>query len=146
LGRLVDVKESKIGSAERFAVDLPFKWTLPESAPKPGDSWEWGYTIQLDPPLGTGEKYPATQRYKCQEPTKGLLTATVGTEVKDMPAAGEQIPLLPMMLEGTLYFHSATGRYYAARLKTEREVKNHQGEGSSYKYASTYVEDLVAEK
>lgn len=146
-GRLVDVKESKVGPAARFAAELPFKVTLPETEPKPGESWDRNYTIQLDPPLGTGEKYAATQRYACQEPKGGFLTVGLTTAIKDVPApAAEQIPLLPLALEGTLYFHAATGRYYGARLKTEKELKNHQGEGSKYRFVSTYVEDLVPER
>jgi hypothetical protein len=146
-GRLVDVKESKVGPAARFATELPFKVTLPEADPKPGESWDRTYTIQLDPPLGTGEKYAATQRYACQDPKGGFLTVGLTTAIKDVPAqAAEQIPLLPLALEGTLYFHAPSGRYYGARLKTERELKNHQGEGSKYRFVSTYVEDLVPAK
>jgi hypothetical protein len=146
-GKLVEVKESKVGPPNRFAVELPFKMTLPEAEPKPGDTWERAYTIQLDPPLGTGEKYPASQKYTCQEPKGGFLTVGLATQIKDLPAqAADQIPLLPMTQEGTLFFHAPAGRYYGARLKTERELKNHQGEGSTYKFVSTYVEDLVPPK
>jgi hypothetical protein len=146
-GRLVEVKDSKVGPATRFATDLPFKLILPETEPKPGDAWDRSYTIQLDPPLGTGEKYAASQKYTCLGPKSGLLTVALTTSVKDMPMqASEQIPLLPLIAEGTVYFHTATGRYYAARLKISRELKNHQGDGSTYKFDSTYVEDLVPEK
>jgi hypothetical protein len=146
-GRLVDVKESKVGPAARFATELPFKMTLPDTEPKPGDSWDRTYTIQLDPPLGTGEKYAATQRYACQEPKGGFLTVGLTTAIRDVPAqAADQVPLLPLALEGSLYFHAPSGRYYGARLKTEKELKNHQGEGSKYRFVSTYVEDLVPEK
>jgi hypothetical protein len=146
-GKLVEVKESKVGPPARFAVELPFKLTLPDAEPRPGDAWERSYTIQLDPPLGTGEKYPAGQKYACQEPKGGFLAVGLTTQVKDLPAqAADQIPLLPMTQEGTLFFHAPTGRYYGARLKTERELKNHQGEGSTYKFVSTYVEDLVPPK
>ena len=147
LGRLVEVKESKVGPATRFAADLPFKLILPEAEPKPGESWERSYTIQLDPPHGTGEKYAAVQKYTCQEPKNGLLAVGLGTTVKELPKeSADQIPLLPLMPQGSVYFHPATGRYYAARLKVEKELKNHQGEGSRYTFVSTYVEDLVTAK
>jgi hypothetical protein len=146
-GRLLEVKESKIGPAARFATELPFKLVLPDAEPKPGDVWDRSYTIQLDPPLGTGEKYQAVQTYTCQEPRSGLLTLNLTTDVKDAPAqAADQIPLLPLMPSGAVYFQVATGRYYAARLKIEKALKNHQGEGSSYRLVSTYVEDIVPEK
>jgi hypothetical protein len=147
LGRVVEVKESKVGPAARFATELPFKITLPDAGPKPGESWDRAYTIRLDPPLGTGEKYAAVQKYTCQEPKSGFLTVGLGTQIKDMPTqAADQIPLLPLTAEGTLFFHASSGRYYAARLKIEKELKDHQGEGSSYRFASTYVEDLVPER
>jgi hypothetical protein len=146
-GAVVEVKESKVGPATRFAADLPFKLTLPNAEPKVGESWERPYTIQLDPPLGTGEKYAAVQKYTCQEPKGGFLTVSLTTQVKDPPAqAADQIPLLPLTQEGTVFFHTPSGRYYGARCKVERELKNHQGEGSSYKFTSTYVEDLVPAK
>jgi hypothetical protein len=146
-GTVVEVKESKVGPATRFAADLPLKLVLPETAPKLGDIWDRSYMIQLDPPLGTGEKYATVQKYTCQEPKSGLLTLALTTEIKEMPVtAADQIPLLPLIPEGTLYFHAETGRYYAARLKIAKELKNHQGEGSSYSYASTYVEDLMPDK
>jgi hypothetical protein len=146
-GKVVEVKESKVGPATRFTTELPFKLVLPDAEPKVGGTWNREYTIQLDPPLGTGEKYPAVQSYTDQEPKGGFLTVGLTTRVKDPPAqAADQIPLLPLTQEGVLYFHAATGRYYGARCKVERELKNHQGEGSSYKFASSYVEDLVPAK
>jgi hypothetical protein len=67
--------------------------------------------------------------------------------VKDPPAqAADQIALLPLMPSGAVYFQVATGRYYAARLKIEKALKNHQGDGSSYRFVSSYVEDIVPEK
>lgn len=146
-GKVVEVKESRVGPASRFATDLPFKLVLPDTEPKVGETWDRSYTIQLDPPLGTGEKYPAVQRYTCREPQGGLLAVSLATEVKELPAAAaDRVPLLPLTQEGLLYFHAPTGRYYGARCKVERELKNHQGEGSRYKYVSTYVEDLVPAK
>ena len=143
-GRVVEVKESKVGPAARFAADLPLKFILPDADPKVGEAWDRSYTIQLDPPHGTGEKYAASQRYTVQEPRGGFLTVGLATAIKDLPAQpADQIPLLPHMPEGTLYYHAPSGRYYGARLRIEKELKNHQGDGSSYRYESTYVEDLV---
>jgi hypothetical protein len=146
-GKVVEVKESKAGPPSRFVTEPPFKLTLPDTEPKVGESWDRSYTIQLDPPLGTGEKYAAVQKYTCQEPKGGFLTVGLATQVKDPPAQiADQIPLLPLTHEGVLYFHAPSGRYYGARCKVERELKNHQGDGSSYRFASTYVENLVPAK
>lgn len=146
-GRLIEVKESQVGPAARFAAELPFKLVLPDAEPKVGESWTRTYTIQLDPPLGTGEKYAAVQTYTRRESRGEFVTVGLSTQVKDTPAeVTDQIPLLPLTQEGTIFFHAASGRYYGARLKLERELKNHQGEGSTYKFVSTYTEDLVPAK
>ena len=146
-GKVIEVKESKVGPATRFTTELPFKFVLPDTEPKVGESWDRAYTIQLDPPLGTGEKYAAIQKYTCQEPKGAFLTVGLTTQLKAPPAqAADQIPLLPLTQEGVLFFHAASGRYYGARCKVERELRNHQGEGSTYKFISTYVEDFVPAK
>ena len=77
--------------------ELPFKLVLPDAEPKPGDAWDRTYTIQLDPPLGTGEKYPAIQKYTCQEPKGGFLT--VGADHRGEGPAGpgrRPDPALPL--------------------------------------------------
>lgn len=142
-GKVVEVKESKFGSPSRFAIDLPFKITLPASDLATGQTWDRGFTIKLDPPHGTGETYEATQKYTVKAPVNGLLTIGLSTTLKEAPTqAAEQIPLFPMLLEGDVYFHEATGKYYGARLKLKKELTNHAGEGSKYVYESTYAEDL----
>jgi hypothetical protein len=146
-GKLVEVKESKFGSPARFAVDLPFKIVLPESGPKEGQAWDRAFTIKLDPPQGTGETYEATQKYAAKAPVNGFQVIGVTTLVKEMPAqASDQIPLIPLLVEGDVYFHEGTGRYYAARLRTKKEIPNHQGEGTKYVFESAYAEDLKVEK
>lgn len=146
-GKLVEVKESKFGSKSRFETDLPFKIVLPESGPKEGQTWDRTFTIKLDPPQGTGETYEATQRCAAKAPVNGFTTVAVSTTIKDMPTqASDQIPLLPMLMEGDIYFHAQSGRYQAARLKIKKELLNHQGEGTKYIFESTYSEDLKVEK
>jgi hypothetical protein len=147
LGKVVEVKEGKFASPQRFAVDLPFKIVLPESGPKPGQMWDRAFSIKLDPPQGTGEKYDALQKFVVKAPVNGLTTIGTSTTIKEMPAqAADQIPLLPMMLEGDVYFHETSGRYYAARLKLKKELLNHAGEGTKYVFESSYQEDLKLEK
>ena len=127
--------------------DLPFKIVLPESGPKEGQTWDRTFTIKLDPPQGTGETYEAIQKYTAKTPVNGYTTINLATTVKDMPSqASDQVPLLPMLMEGDVYFHETAGRYVAARLKIKKELLNHQGEGTKYLFESTYAEDLKVEK
>jgi hypothetical protein len=146
MGKVVEVKESKFGS-NRLSIDLPFKLVLPEAAPKEGITWERTFAIKLDPPQGTGESYDAVQKFSAKAPVNGFLTVGVATTIKNMPKeAVDQIPLMNMLTEGDIYFHERTGRYQAARLRTKREVVNHQGEGTKYAFETTYAEDLKLEK
>lgn len=146
-GKLIEVKESKFGSKSRFEVDLPLKLVLPPSGPKEGQTWNRTFTIKLDPPQGTGETYEATQTYTAKPSVNGFTTIGVTTSIKDMPTqASDQIPLLPMLMEGDIFFHGPTGQYFAARLKIKKELVNHQGQGTKYVFESTYSEDLKVEK
>ncbi len=144
-GKVATVKESKVGPAHRFEADIPFKLAFSPDDTK--ETWARDYVIQLDPPHGTGEKYAAKQTYKPIEPKNGFLIYGLTTEITELPkGTAEQIPLLPLMPAGSLYFHAETGRYYGARLKIEKELTNHAGEGSSYKFVSGYTEDFLPAK
>ena len=52
-------------------------------------------------------------------------------------------PRKPMQPEGEVVFDTQNGRLSSASLKIEKELLGHQGEGSSYKFQSTYTEKLV---
>lgn len=146
-GDVVEVKESKFGPASRYAADLPFKMVLPEKPTQQGDHWKRDYTIKLDPPAGTGESYTSSQSYTLKPPTNGFVVVGVETAVQDPPSqSSDVIPLLPFLTRGDVYFDSSTGRYYGARMKTERTLDGHLGEGSKYVYVSTYAEDLLPKK
>ena len=147
LGKLVEVKENKYGSASQIEADLPFRIVLPEMAWAIGTTWERGYVIKMDPPQGTGETYEATQKYTLKELTGPLAVMTVSTTLKAPPlTGGELIPLCPLQPEGELSFDTATGRFERARLKVAKEVPNHQGVGTKYTYKMTYSEDRVETK
>jgi len=145
-GKVVEVKQVRQGAPNRFGIELPFKIMLPESGPKEGQTWERPFTIKLDPPHGTGESYEAVQKYTAKAPVNSFATIGISTSIKEMPAqASDQIPLLPMLLEGDVYFQESTGKYYAARLKMKKELVNHAGDGSKYVFETVYLEDLKTE-
>ncbi len=144
VGRVLEVKESKHGPASRFEAELPFALVLPAVAPKPGQSWERTYNIVLEPPQGTGEKLAATQRYACKAVNGDVATVTLTTTLKQPPeAAADQMPLLQMQPEGEVEFDTRAGCLRSATLKIEKDLKGHQGEGSSYRFRSTYTEKRV---
>ncbi len=143
LGQVVEVKESKFGPASRFQADLPFKLVLPEMAVAQGKQWEREYDIKLEPPQGTGETFPAKQVYAHKGEVNQLILIGLTSTLKNPVEGSELIPLLPFLMEGDLYFHAETGRYYAARLKSVREIVQHQGEGTKYVFQTVYVEDAI---
>lgn len=143
-GRVVEVKDSKFGPASRFERELPFVITLPDEAPQPGSAWERTFTLTMDPPQGTGEKYDAVQKYGCKKVNETETVVHVSTSFKTLPMAlADQIPLLGMQPEGEVLFDITTGRVRKVSLKIDKQLKDHQGEGSSYHLQSSYIEELV---
>jgi hypothetical protein len=145
-GRVLEVKESKFGPASRYENELPFVAVLPVEGPKEGQEWQRDYKITLEPPSGTGEKYDAVQKYVCKSATDGLLTAMMTTDLKTPPAVAEQAPLLQLLPAGEVVFDLKAGRLKSAALKIDKEVKGHQGEGSSYHVQVTYNEEYIGDR
>jgi hypothetical protein len=143
-GKVVEVKDSKYGPASRFESELPFVLTLPNEAPSVGQSWERAYTITLEPPEGVGEKHSAAQKYACKALDKGMATVTFTTRLVSQPeAAADRIPLLPSLPAGEVVFDLQAGRLQKATLKIDQELKDYQGEGTTYHFTSTYSEEFA---
>jgi len=140
MGRVVEAKEH----AAKYHMEPPFIAVLPGVAPKEGQAWVRPYDIILDPPLGTGEKIPATHRFDCAKIDGKLATLKLTTDVKDMPATSrDQIPLFQKLPQGEVVFDTATGRLHSATLTIDRMVENHEGPGSSYRFRSDYTEQVM---
>lgn len=147
VGRVIEVKDSKFGSPSRFENELPFQIVLPAQTPVQNQGWERTYQITLDPPQGTGEKFNAIQRYTCKSVDAVSLVVNFKTELQNPPAAkADSIPLLQFQPEGEAVFDLATGRLKSATQQTLRELKDHEGPGSSYRFESKYREELVEGK
>src|SRR5262249_52864682 len=143
-GRLVEVKDAKPGSVGRLHAELPFRLTLPDTGPAPGQSWERTFAMKLDPPHGTGESHDFVQKYTCKDIKDGLAVVGGETPLKAPPkTTGEQVPLVPMLWSGEVYFNVAAGRYHAARLRANTELPNHLGAGTKFVYQSIYAEDPI---
>jgi hypothetical protein len=148
-GKVIEVKEAKGGfvSAAKYESDPPFKFILPAEELKMGQGWERTYQVTLEPPQGTGEKYPAAQRFVCKSVADNLATVTLATEVKATPAAqDDQVPLWQMQPEGELVFDVQAGRLQKASLRIDKEAKGTQGEGSSARFQSVYTEQYVGDR
>ncbi len=145
-GRVIEVKESRFGPASRYENELPFVGVLPADGPKAGQEWTRAYKITLEPPQGAGEKYEAIQKYVCKSVTDGVAVTAMTTELKSPPPVAEQAALLQLEPEGEILFDLKAGRLKSASLKIDREVKGHQGEGSSYHVQSTYSEEYVGDR
>ncbi len=142
-GKVVAVKQ---GDAARYGTEPPFTLVLPGTAGPPGQAWVRNFELTLDPPLGTGEKYPAQQRLECSRVADGKATIAVATSLQRMPeAVQERIPLVQKETRGDVVFDVAAGRVTSVRLTIDRTLENHQGAGSSYRFESSYTEQHVAD-
>jgi hypothetical protein len=143
-GQVVEVKESKFGPRSRYESELPFVLVLPEQAPSAGQTWERSYQITLEPPQGTGEHFPAVQKYVCKEVAGEKATVALTTVLPKLPESLlDRVPLLQKQPEGEVVFDLRAGHLHSARLRIERELQGHQGTGSSYRFQSTYTEEYV---
>jgi hypothetical protein len=143
-GRVVEVKESRFGPASKFEAELPFRIVLPDAVPQVGQGWERNYKISVDPPQGTGEQHDAVQRYVLKAVNGTSATLGVTAAVKTLPSAvADQAPLLQNQPEGEAVFDVQNGRLQSVSLHVDKELKNHQGEGSSYHFQSSYIEQFV---
>jgi hypothetical protein len=146
-GKVLEVIESKHGPASRFESEPPFRVVLPNGEGDAGTKWTRNYCITLDPPQGTGEKFDATQHYTCKAIPNGTAMIHMTTTITKMPEnLLDQVPLLQAQQEGEIYFRVATGQYRGARLRIDKELKNHRGKGSSYRFQSIYTENYVGDK
>lgn len=143
-GKVIEVKDSKHTPPSRYQSELPFTIVLPAAGLMPGRGWERSYTLTLDPPLGTGEKYAAGQKYLCKEINGGLATIAFTTELQAAPEdKADHAKALQFLPEGEAVFDVQAGCLRRARLVVNQELKGHQGEGSSYQIQSSYVEEFV---
>lgn len=145
-GRVVEVKKSDFGPASRFQSELPFVLVLPDSPTGEGQMWERNYAVTLE---AQGEKpeqkFDAVQKYMCKSVQGGVALIGMMTTLKTLPPAlFDQVPLLQAQPEGEIVFNVLTGRLLSAQFKINKELKNHQGEGSSYLFQSTYTEQQIA--
>lgn len=138
------IKEVKQGSATRYEAEPPFVVLLPSIEAREGQAWLRNYSVTLDPPHGAGEKFEAAQKYACRKVENGKATLNLTTEIKGLPeSARDRVPLLQKMTEGSVVFDLTAGRLDTVRLQIDRTVENHQGQGSSYRFQSTFTEQLV---
>jgi hypothetical protein len=140
-GRVTEVKQ---GSAATFEAEPPFVVVFPAAKAAEGQAWRRPFTLTLDPPLGTGEKFDAEQRYECKTIKGDKATIAMTTSFKAMPDnARERLPMLQKDVQGEVVVDLANGRLLSARLHTDKMVENHQGKGSSYRFKSDYVREIV---
>lgn len=147
-GSVVEVKESKLNPASQFQRELPFICELPEKVVSTGANWKRAYNVVVEPPLGTGEKYPAEQSYQCKSIQGGMVEIALATEIKKMPGAiADRMPLVQAMPTGTVHFDVGNGRYLGAELSIDKTLKSGEQAGlESYQFQSSYRERLISHK
>jgi hypothetical protein len=140
-GRVIEVKQ---GPAARYEAEPPFGLVLPMLAAKEGETWTRSYNIVVEPPQGTGEKYPAEQKYQLTKLDGDKAVIDVKTVFKTPPeSVQDRLPLLQRQVDGQVVFDSKTGTLVQASFTIDRTIENHQGAGSSYRLQSKYEEVRV---
>jgi hypothetical protein len=143
-GVVLEVKENHFGPASRFESEPPFALTLGNVTVSAGAAWERNYSVTVEPPQGTGEKYVAVQKYRCTSVTGNLATIALTTQFNKLPEnALDRVPLLQHQPQGEVVFDLANGRMHQANLRIQEELQNQQGPGSSYRCVSSYKEQFV---
>lgn len=142
-GQVLEVRSEQM-PAGRYEVEPVFLLVLPGRPLKEGDAWQRAYNATLDPPAGTGEKFPMLQSYALRKIGDGKAVVELETAWKTEPkTANDQIPLLQYLPKGTITLDQASGLPVEASLTIEREVKDATGPGSTYKFVSSYIEKRV---
>ena len=143
LGKISDVKSDNPAAADRLQADLPFKLHLPDAAPTAEKPWERAFELKLPPPLGTGEKFDAVQKYTFRGMNKDFAIIGITTALKTPTEDAALMPAIaPMLWEGDVFFNAKSGQYHGAKLSIKKEIANHQGEGTKFRYTSEYTEAL----
>jgi len=140
-GAVTAAKSGNPHAADRLKAELPFRVTLPATPPAVNGTWERAFELKLPPPLGTGEKFDATQKFTYRGAKDGFAVIGLTTTLKEPPTDVSLMPgVVPMLWEGDVFVNTKTGRYHGAKLKVNKEVPNHQGDGTKLVYQSEYTE------
>lgn len=125
----------------KFEAEPPFVIVVPGNvAPQEGQAWQRPFA-SLDP-VG-GEKIQFAQKFACGKTTDGKVVLNVSTELKStFKTPSDRVPFLHREIEGQAVFDVERGVMVQVQLSTDRTVEEHQGKGSSYRYVSTFVEQL----
>ncbi|MCS7015419.1 MAG: hypothetical protein RMJ19_02835 [Gemmatales bacterium] len=127
-----------------FAQEPPFAIVLPQDAWRPQLRWTRPYTLVLEPPLGTGEKYHAEQQLELRSWNDQQAEIAWLTDIKNPPAtASEKIPLLQKITRGVAVFDQVNRRVTLVRIEAGGTVEGHEGPRSKYEFFSEYVERLM---
>lgn len=135
---LVSIPVGQLGSEPPFAI------VLPEQPWQPQSRWTRPYSLLLEPPLGTGEKYQAEQQFELRSLHQHQAEIVWQTHIPNPPAtASERIPLLQKLTRGTALFDTNTHRITLIRMQAGGTVEGHEGANSKYEFSSEYIERLL---
>jgi len=139
-GQAIEAKED---IRAKFDAEPPFVVVTAGAAPQEGQSWSRPFEIA--DPNGSDSKIQFVQKFLCGKSTPdGKANLQVTTVLKsELKNASERIPLLQREVEGKAVFDVERGITLTVELAVDRKVEEHQGKGSSYRYASTFVEQLI---
>lgn len=133
-----------LGDKEEVLRELPFVVTIPgESLPAKNLQWKRDFPIQLDPPLGNHETLRGMQICAIEEATTDRILISVRNEVVDeIKEPKRRVPIVQFLPKGIVELDPRSGRMVKVQMKIDETIKDFDGEGGTYKFASEYVEEL----
>ena len=86
------------------------------------------------------------QKYVVQGAADGKIKVGITTVLKTQPETpADQAALLQSQPEGEALFDAQAGILLKAKLQVDKQLKDHQGDGSSYRFQSIYVEEYLGD-
>jgi hypothetical protein len=141
------VKASQnLSESKSIFPELPFQITVADEYPRRGLKWQRDFAVTLDPPLGKGEAFKASQVCKVDELTDDKMVVLAETSLESEPTnVGAKMALHQFLPKGKVTLDLKRGLMLESEMTIDKTIDNFEGVNSSYRYTSKAVEKLVDE-
>jgi hypothetical protein len=135
-----------LGDQRSLPKELPFHVSIPEDLPKVGLTWNRSYAISLDPPVGKGQAFKASQICAIEKMEGNTMVISTETTLADsVESMEDRMSLVHLMPNGEVTLDAARGLLVETKQSVDQTVNEFAGPGSSYSVKTLYTEKLVEE-
>lgn len=133
-----------LGEQRNLPKELPFHVSIPEDLPKVGMTWSRHYAISLDPPIGNGQAFKASQICELEKMEGNTMVISTETALSDsVESVEDRMSLIHMMPKGQVTLDTARGVLLETKQEIDQSVDNFAGPGTIYIVKTKYTEKLV---